>query len=339
MVLDLQMELPVAEYISEYIKKSSKETAAQRVLNLPELLDQIFEWVHLDNTVHNTTITKRRITRPVAPYQREHTLFRCQRVNRAWFNEATRHLWSEPSRPCGDPEHHLAASSNCLLTLLLRIKPVRRQLYANNVRNAWFVVGPRILRADIIKDALTLIDFPKLKHMSWVISHDLFNSPATLPKIFAPNLESLFIRDGDQGTPSRMLSRQDLVNVLDSVRKNYPKDLAVHFWTPSLLPRRYHDLALIQARRLRYWRNKFDREDVPQGNAPGKSRTRALHFGKDPWKFHPRQAKPCPIYPDRSWRKLMKSWIKNGFLYVAGFNEALDFLVKDVYGHDFLAGL
>ncbi|KAJ5379880.1 uncharacterized protein N7496_002308 [Penicillium cataractarum] len=95
-------------------------TAPQRVLSIPELLGEIFEWIALkENPKHRSQPWICHCNGP-CKCPNNTTLRRCALVNHLWFQEAMRLLWERPGKPNANP--------------FSRIPPARRQIYANFVK-------------------------------------------------------------------------------------------------------------------------------------------------------------------------------------------------------------
>ena len=127
-------------------------TAVQRALSLPEILSAIFMWIDENQWPcwqfydHDKNY----------PYGREGVLIRCALVNKLWYNESMRCLWSDPS------SRILQYSQSSLPTAFGNLDPGRRQFYANFVKTANLIT---VDEADLeeTNDLLRGVAFPKLK--------------------------------------------------------------------------------------------------------------------------------------------------------------------------------
>lgn len=120
------------------------------------------------------------------------TLAHCARVNHVWFREATRRLWTDPSRGIvqlwTDP---LATVALSLPQMLAKIETHDRQYYANFISHATLIeVQKSTVRTH--NKALRRITFPRLETLSLIL--DYSRPLLFLPNIHVPALKTFHIR-------------------------------------------------------------------------------------------------------------------------------------------------
>lgn len=173
--------------------------AAQRVLLLPELREQIFAWIHLDtNGVwEDPAWAASHIEEdpnadpdsdsdePRHRYGRYGVLTRCAQVHSHWWHEVMPLVW-EDWYDCYPTNLWMAFD---------RIEPSRRQLYANFVRT---------VKTDLLENegdicwaqrCLSDVVFPKLETLMFFVRgcYSYKKNPVELPVFHAPRLVSLII--------------------------------------------------------------------------------------------------------------------------------------------------
>ena len=135
---------------------------AHRALNLPEIVGEILFW--LDKG-------------PIY-------LMDCALVNKTWFHEAIRILWSD-----------LEVHGINLEEGVMGISPDRRQMYANLVKIASFAAY-RQETESVFRPALESVVFPQL-HTSYLVLglHDLGTDKCIrIPAVNMPSLQTLYVK-------------------------------------------------------------------------------------------------------------------------------------------------
>lgn len=139
---------------------------ARNVLQMPEILSLIFQPLYQERYSLN---------HPIESYQ---DLLRYSLVNKTWYQEAIRYLWTDP----------LDTKFNGQLfpRALERIEPDRRQFYANLVQCAKIAT----IVSDDNSNILHTVSFPRLRRVELVVDN---KRAMSVPRLRNHHVDSLEI--------------------------------------------------------------------------------------------------------------------------------------------------
>jgi hypothetical protein len=205
---------------------ASPKTAAQRVLAMPEVLEQVFTWISLDY----------RFSAPVNPpqisdsdaasqdsddsdgssdvetYGVSHVLAQCASVNQLWLQEVARITWKSP------PLQWFWSTASELADKFKETAPSRRQFYADRICSLAFKALQED-QADEVNDALQDLLFPSLVELSLRLTWDT----TFLPMIKAPSLKVLHLDPSFDFNPvTYRFYPEDWDKVLAQIIEMYP---------------------------------------------------------------------------------------------------------------------
>lgn len=173
-------------------------TAAQRALQLPEIISVLFENIFRYGPEDWAEIIPDDDEDRQDYFNAWDDLTSCSLVNRIWHVEAKRLLVIEPME---EPMEVFAP--NGLSGTITNIPESRRQFYARYIKDAnlWSVSDEEIGK---INELLSGLEFTRLKYLRIFIDHD-----HRLPRINAPNLEALHLDPRREYYPDYWAVTQD----------------------------------------------------------------------------------------------------------------------------------
>ena len=151
---------------------------AQRVMAIPEILSEILSWLSDDYVEYSLPASG---ARPLV--RRRYTLARCGRVNRLWFSEAMRHLWTDASK---SPTFSLPQAME-------KITRARRQIYANLIVSANLF---NVEKRNVVDHNASLrgVTFPRLKQLHLIL--EVRRQTVCMPMLRAPVLDEIHLHLG-----------------------------------------------------------------------------------------------------------------------------------------------
>lgn len=161
-------------------------SAAQRVLSLPELREQIFAWIHFDPDGFWEDANPYRDSGDSTHwYGRYGVLTRCAQVHSHWWHEVMPLVW----------ENWRDYITTNMWEAFHDIEPSRRQLYANFVRTVETNLLEDENSIEATQSCLSDVVFPKLETLTFYVRgcYDHKEKLVELPVFHAPRLVSLFI--------------------------------------------------------------------------------------------------------------------------------------------------
>ncbi|KAF2222021.1 hypothetical protein BDZ85DRAFT_174484, partial [Elsinoe ampelina] len=184
--------------------------AAQRALQLPEIVSVLFQIIHTGpyavSYTHNAT--KRYL-------DEIDILFRCSLVNKLWYKEATRLIWIEPQ---------IMTYSVSFPDLFAAIPADRRQFYANFVEEVTYM---SLNDKETAKhnELFENVVFPRLENICVRLDWE-----SCIPKLNCPNLQELNLDPRHEYYPEMWVVTQDRTDIiLDQVATLYPEVPSISF--------------------------------------------------------------------------------------------------------------